>query len=201
VVAASHSAPRAAAAGGAQFAADGTMSLPTGYRTWVFIGAPLTPNGLNGGKADFPEFHNVYVQRAHLAAYQKTGSFREGTVIVKELVLLRPGTYPDGSADTPSGRGFAEGEFNGMDVTVKDSTRFAATNGWGFFNFGHHALPYNATAKAAPRGECAYCHAPREDAGAPDGGDGDARLAGQLFFLHPHAARARRQRSGHHAHR
>lgn len=143
---------------GAQFAADGTLTLPTGYRTWVFIGAPLTPNGLNDGKAGFPEFHNVYVQPVHLAAYQQTGSFPEGTVIVKELVLLRKGTYPDGSADTPSGRGFAEGEFNGMDVTVKDRTRFAATNGWGFFNFGHHALPYNATAKAAPRSECAYCH-------------------------------------------
>lgn len=146
------------AAVGAQFAADGTMTLPTGYRSWVFIGAPLTPNGLNNGKAGFPEFHNVYVQSAHLAAYQETGSFPEGTVIVKELVLLRPGTYSDGSADTPAGRGFAQGEFNGMDVTVKDSTRFAATNGWGFFNFGHHALPYNATAKAASRSECASCH-------------------------------------------
>lgn len=147
-----------AAAAGAQFAADGTMTLPTGHRSWVFIGAPLTPNALNGGKAGFPEYHNVYVQPAHLAAYQRTGSFPEGTVIVKELVLLRPGTHADGSADTPAGRGYSQGEFNGMDVTVKDSKRFAATNGWGFFNFGHHALPYNATAKPAPRAECAYCH-------------------------------------------
>lgn len=154
IVVAGQTQPRAAA----QVAADGTMTLPTGYRSWVFIGAPLTPNALNGGKAGFPEFHNVYVQPEHLAAFQKTGVFPEGTVIVKELVLLRPGTYPDGSADTPAGRGFSQGEFNGMDVTVKDSTRFAATNGWGFFNFGHHALPYNATAKAAPRSECAYCH-------------------------------------------
>lgn len=146
------------ATGAARFAADGTMMLPTGYRTWMFIGAPLTPNALNGGKAGFPEYHNVYVRPADFAAYQRTGSFPEGTVIVKELVLLRPGTHPDGSADTPAGRGFSQGAFNGMDVTVKDSKRFAATNGWGFFNFGHHALPYNATAAPAPRSECAYCH-------------------------------------------
>ena len=45
--------------GGAQFTPDGKMKLPTGYREWVFLGSPLTPNALNGGKASFPEFHNV----------------------------------------------------------------------------------------------------------------------------------------------
>lgn len=148
----------AVAADGPQFNAEGKLLLPTGYRKWIFIGAPLTPNGLNNGKAGFPEFHNVYVQDKNLTAYQKDGVFPEGTVIVKELVLLRPGNHPDGSADTASGRGFGEGEFNGMDVTVKDSKRFADTQGWGFFNFGHHAPPYEATATAAPKQECAGCH-------------------------------------------
>ena len=32
-----------------------------------------------------------------------------------------------------------------MDVTVKDSKRFANTNNWGFFNFGHHAWPLEET--------------------------------------------------------
>lgn len=147
-----------AAAGGPRYTADGKLMLPTGYRKWVFIGAPVTPNGLNNGKAGFPEFHNVYIEDKNLTAYQKMGAFPEGTVIVKELVLARKGNYPDGSADTASGRGFGQGEFNGMDVTVKDSKRFAATNGWGFFNFGHHAWPYEQTAKAASKEECAGCH-------------------------------------------
>lgn len=148
----------AAAADGPRFTADGKLMLPTGYRKWVFIGAPLTPNGLNGGKAGFPEYHNVYVEDKNLTAYQKNGVFPEGSVIVKELTLLHKSTYPDGSSDSASGRGFGEGEFNGMDVTVKDSKRFAATSGWGFFNFGHHALPYEPTAKNASREECAGCH-------------------------------------------
>ncbi|MBY0508114.1 MAG: cytochrome P460 family protein [Bryobacteraceae bacterium] len=147
-----------AAAGGPSYTADGKLKLPTGYRKWVFIGAPLTPNGLNGGKAGFPEFHNVYVEDKNLTAYQKNGEFPEGTVIVKELVLLRKGAYPDGSADSPSGRGFAEGEFNGLDVTVKDSQRYAKTNKWGFYNFGHHALPYESAAKEGSAQECAGCH-------------------------------------------
>jgi len=47
---------------GPEFAKDGNLVLPTGFREWVFIGGPITPNGLNNGKALFPEFHNVYVE-------------------------------------------------------------------------------------------------------------------------------------------
>lgn len=150
--------PIASAADGPVFTSDGKLMLPKGYRKWIFIGAPLTPNGLNKGKAGFPEYHNVYVQEKNLAAYQKTGSFPEGTLIVKELLLLRKSDHPDGSADTAAGRGFSQGEFNGLDVIVKDRKRFADTNGWGFFNFGHHALPYEPMAAAAPAAECADCH-------------------------------------------
>jgi cytochrome P460 len=143
----------------AVFDADGKLQLPVGYRHWVFIGAPLTPNGLNNGKAGFPEYHHVYVEEKNLDVYLKTGSFPEGTVIVKELTRVLNPTFPDGSRPEPSGRGYFNGEFNGMDVTVKDSKRFAATNGWGFFNFGHHPLPYAESAKEASAAECAGCHA------------------------------------------
>jgi len=144
--------------GGAQFTPDGKMKLPTGYREWVFIGSPLTPNALNGGKASFPEFHNVYVERRNFDAYQKTGTFPEGTVLVKELVLLQKPTFPDGSQQAPSGRGYFEGAFNGMDVSVKDTKKFAKTNGWGYFTFGHHAEPYETTAAESSAAECAGCH-------------------------------------------
>ncbi len=143
----------------AVFDSDGKLKLPTGYRRWVFVGAPLTPNGLNNGKAGFPEYHHVYVEEKNLDVYLKTGSFPEGTVIVKELTRVLNPTFPDGSRTEPSGRGYFNGEFNGMDVTVKDSKRFANTNGWGFFNFGHHPLPYAESAKEASPAECAGCHA------------------------------------------
>ena len=147
-----------AAAAKPAYTADGKLVLPKNYRSWVFIGAPLTPNGLNNGKAGFPEFHNVYVKKENLETYWKTGKFPEYTVIVKELTLVRNPTNQDGSANEASGRGYFEGAFNGMDVTVKDSARYAKTGGWGFFNFGHHALPYAASAKEASREECAGCH-------------------------------------------
>ncbi len=143
----------------AVFDSDDKLKLPTGYRRWVFVGAPLTPNGLNNGKAGFPEYHHVYVEVKNLDVYLKTGSFPEGTVIVKELTRVLDPTFPDGSRAEPSGRGYFNGEYNGLDVTVKDSKRFANTNGWGFFNFGHHPLPYAVSAKEASAAECASCHA------------------------------------------
>jgi hypothetical protein len=143
----------------AVFTSDGQLELPTGFRRWVFVGAPLTPNGLNNGKAGFPEYHHVYIQTQNVDAYLKTGSFPEGTVIVKELTRVLNPTFPDGSRSEPSGRGFFNGEFNGIDATVKDSKRFPKTNGWGFFNFGHHPEPYAATAAESPVDTCAGCHA------------------------------------------
>src|SRR5215510_13142486 len=142
----------------AVFDSDGKLKLPVGYRHWAFLGAPLTPNGLNNGKAGFPEYHHVYVEEKNLDAYLKTGSFPEGTVIVKELTRVLNPTFPDGSRTEPSGRGYFNGEFHGMDVTVKDSKRFAKTNGWGYFNFGHHPLPYAESAAEASVTECAGCH-------------------------------------------
>src|ERR1700751_3113259 len=144
----------------AVFDSDGRLKLPdpSTFRRWVFVGAPLTPNGLNNGKANFPEYHHVYVEAKNVDAYLKTGSFPEGTVIVKELTRVLNPTFPDGSRQEPSGRGYFNGEYNGIDVTVKDSKRFAKTNGWGFFTFGHHPEPYAQTAAEAPSTECAFCH-------------------------------------------
>ena len=142
----------------AVFDSDGKLKLPTGYRGWIFVGAPLTPNGLNNGKAGFPEYHHVYVEEKNVDAYLKTGSFPEGTVIVKELTRVLDPTFPDGSRTEPSGRGYFNGVFNGIDESVKDSKRFARTNGWGYFTFGHHPEPYEKASEERPSTECAGCH-------------------------------------------
>jgi hypothetical protein len=113
--------------------AGGQLQRPVGYRRWVFLGAPLTPNGLNNGKASFPEYHHVYVEAKNVDVFLKTGSFPEGTVIVKELTRVLDPTFPDGK-------------------------KFPETNGWGFFNFGHHPEPYADWAKAMPATECGFCH-------------------------------------------
>ncbi len=143
-----------------QYTASGELVLPKDnmWREWVYVGSPLTPNALNGGKAGFPEYHNVYINPWAYAIYKKTNQFPDGTVMFKELQLtLGPAENPDGSRTEPSGRGYFPGAFNGADVTVKDSNRFAGTGGWGYFNFNHHE-PKAPTAKLLPRDKCAFCH-------------------------------------------
>ena len=104
-----------AASSTAVFDSNGRLQLPTAYRRWVFVGAPLTPNGPNNGKAGFPEYHHEYVEEKNLDVYLKTGSFPEGTVIVKELTRVLNPMFPDGSRTEPSGQGYFNGEFNGLD--------------------------------------------------------------------------------------
>jgi hypothetical protein len=140
-----------------EYTADGDLVLPKNFEKWVYLGSPLTPNALNGGKANFPEFHNVYMQPWAYEEYQKTNVFPEGTIMFKELQLTLPGQNPDGSRTEPSGRGYFPGKLNGADVTVKDSQRYAETGGWGYYNF-HHYEPKAPTAKLRPKTECAYCH-------------------------------------------
>jgi hypothetical protein len=143
-----------------QYSSSGEMLLPPDniWRTWIFVGAPLTPNALNNGTASFPEYHNVYMQPWAFEMYRKTHEFPEGTIMVKELQLtLPPPGFKDGSMTQPSGRGYFPGAFNGADVTVKDSKRFAATGGWGYFDFNHHE-PKAPTAAVQPREKCAFCH-------------------------------------------
>src|SRR5580692_8163924 len=65
-----------------EFTADGKLKRPEGYRKWVYVGTPLTPNALNGGEAPFPDFHAVYIDPESYAHYEKTGEFRDGTVMI-----------------------------------------------------------------------------------------------------------------------
>ena len=148
---------------GPKYDAKGELILPTGYHEWVFLGAPLTPNGLNGGQAGFPEYHNVYVQPQAFAIYKQTGKWPQGTIMLKELQLVQGSSFDDGSTTESSGRGYFPGARNGIDISVHDRSRFKKTNGWGFFNFGHHAPPYAKTAAAAPEAACAACHIANAD--------------------------------------
>lgn len=140
-----------------EYTAEGDLILPKGFEKWVFVGAPLTPDALNGGAAGFPEYHNVYIEPGAYEIYLKTGEFPEGTIMFKELQRTLEKQFDDGSRNEASGRGFFPGKLNGADVTVKDSKRFADTANWGYFNF-NHSEPKAATAKVKAKEECASCH-------------------------------------------
>lgn len=146
---------------------DGSVNAPTEWRKWVFVGTPLTPNALNGGTASFPEFHNVYMEPGAFAQFEKTGEFPNGTQIAKELTLLHEGANCDeatGACAEVSGQGYFQGEYSGLELTVKDTERFPdEPGGWVYYSFGHQPEPYEKTATAFPAAACNACHAASAD--------------------------------------
>ena len=102
---------------------------------------------MNDGKPAFPEFHNTYIDPASWSHWKKTGEFRDGTVIAKELVSV-------GSKKSASGNGYFPGDFVGpVAVSVKDTKRFAKSNNWGYFVFGD-----SKAQSAAADESCVACH-------------------------------------------
>ena len=152
VLAIAFSIPVEAAQGAAKYNAKGELQIPINYRQWVFVGAPVTPNDLNDGKAAFPEFHHVYIDSASYAAYKKTGKFPNGTVLVKELATV-------GAKSSSSGNGYFAGEFSGIAAAVKDAKRFAKEPGnWAYFSFMGENGKALASAKAQDTAACNVCH-------------------------------------------
>jgi hypothetical protein len=106
---------------------------------------------MNGGEAPFPEFHNTYMDPDSFAHAEKTGEYRDGTVLVKELLAV-------GSKEQSSGNGYFQGEFSGLELSVKDRKRFPNEPGnWAYFSFGHE---YPLKAETAKNGaaSCNSCH-------------------------------------------
>ena len=135
-----------------RFTDSNDLIRPDGYREWVYVGTPLTPNDLNPPEAAFPEFHSVYIDPVSYQHYMDTGTFRDGTVLIKELASV-------GSTKAVSGNGYFMGDFVGLEATIKSSEHFPDEPGnWAYFSFGH-AYPLADTAAAFATAACNACHA------------------------------------------
>jgi len=136
----------------AKFDEVGKLLLPSDYRTWVFVGATVTPNEMNGGKAAFPEFHTIYMDPASYKIYKNTGEFPEGTMMIKETLMI-------GGKKAPSGNGYFMGDFVLLAAGVKDTKRFGGERaGWGFFVFGNPS-DQQPKSEVFPAAKCNSCHA------------------------------------------
>jgi hypothetical protein len=139
---------------------DGMLQRPEGYREWIYVGTPVTPNDMNNGKAAFPEHHNVYIEPGAWKHWKKTGTFKDGTILMKELVSV-------GSKSAVSGNGYFQGEFIGLEATIKSKRHFPDEPGnWAYFSFStpdHTSL--TPTATPFPASACNACH---EGAAADD---------------------------------
>lgn len=143
----------ALAAGPAKFNEKGELLLPQNYREWVMVGTQVTPDELNDGKAPFTQIRTVYIDPESFAHWKKTGNFKDGTMMVKELVSV-------GAKEGPgSGKGYFMGDFIGLEASVKDAKRFAKEpSNWAYYIFYVPDKPLVKAAMNFPTAECAACH-------------------------------------------
>jgi hypothetical protein len=134
---------------GARFSADGKLQRPRDYRNWRFVSSGL---GMSYGPAaqaaaltGHVMFDNVFVQPEAYDAFLRNRVWPEGTMFVLELrgsETQRP----------PNNRGYLQTQLHGVEVSVKDSSRFK--NRWAYFDFGMDA----AGATPMPESACFACH-------------------------------------------
>lgn len=145
----SSAATPAAAVDGPEFTADGTLVRPTNYRKWVFLssGYGMSYSEEASGNTDHLMFTNVFVPPADYDYFLQHGSWPEKTVLVLEI-------YGSQSKGSINQRGHFQKELMGLDVEVKDASRF--TDNWAYFGFDATEA---ASAPVAPgKNDCWKCH-------------------------------------------
>ncbi len=144
----------------------GLLEVPQRFRSWVFVGADLSPqykpdvaetapaekDRSKGTKHD--AFHNVYINPESYDAYLKTGQFPDPTILVMEVLKAEE---KDAGGILASGQ--FEGKRVGLEAAVKDKSRPGGGVPWAYYSFelDKSANPVQP-AKAFPDASCYECH-------------------------------------------
>jgi hypothetical protein len=136
------------AQGGAVAPAPNGITLPEGYRDWRVISSSHREDN-----------HTLRVILGNDAAIKaaregKTKPWPDGAILGK--LVWKDEAHPQWEKAT------IPGEFVHAEFMVKDSTKYAATGGWGFARWkGMEQKPYGEDASFVQ--ECFGCHAPVKD--------------------------------------
>lgn len=138
----------------ATFNTDNELILPLNYREWVQVGSNVSPHELNNGKAPFNEMRTIYMDRGAFQHWKKTGKFRKGTLLLKEVMSVERYKGLTGS-------GYAAGDVVAVAGMLKDPEKFANEPGnWGFYRYPKldNSELFQKTSKQFPTGKCSGCH-------------------------------------------
>lgn len=123
------------------YTADGKMVIPKDYRTWVYLSTGVDMAYLEGPPPSQHTFDSVFVDPAAYAAFQKTGTWPDKTVMILEV---RKGQ----SRGSINKAGVFQTDRVGVEAHVKDVARFKS--GWSFFNGAGGVQPQDSG--------CNKCH-------------------------------------------
>lgn len=130
-----------------QFAADGKLVRPEGYRRWVYASSGYGMSYSQKADDSMVMFTNVFVNPSSYDYYLAHGNWPDKTIFVLEL-------YGSTSQGSINKHGSYQTGFMGLDVEVKDEKRFA--DKWAYFGFD--AAEKTASAATPSKNDCWKCH-------------------------------------------
>ena len=132
-----------------EFTSDGKLVRPADYRKWVFLssGYGMSYSQKASDDPDHLMFTNVFVPPADYDYFLAHGNWPEKTMFVLEI-------YGSQSKGSINQRGHFQTEFMGLDVEVKDASRFP--DKWAYFGFDNTQASSEAISPA--KNDCWKCH-------------------------------------------
>ena len=140
------------------WAADSDVPFPEGYRHWTFLHSSMVPSNFGDFERKACEkpctsglFHFYGNDKA--MAGLKTGKYEDGAMFAEEMLEFDSNAKGAGK----------EGPRRVTGVMVRDSKKYASTDGWGYGNFldGSRANLLDEPARVA----CHQCHIAKKDRG------------------------------------
>lgn len=136
-----------------RYTQDNRMLRPENYREWVWLSSGIGMSYTPGPANQNPDFDNVFVNPSAYRSFVATGRWPDKTILVLE-------TRASLSKSSINQSGRVQGEATGMEVHVKDESRFPGK--WAFFAFRQSGQTGSLFPKQA---SCYSCH---EQHGAVD---------------------------------
>ena len=135
---------------GPRYAGDGSLVLPSDYRTWTYLttGFDMSYNPMSMAMGNEHNFGNVFVSSDAYRSFVRTGTWPDKTVIVLEH-------RRDGGRISAHQQGSFESAITDIEVHVKDEARFRSSK-WAFFGYGPTDRSATMIATSA---SCYRCHA------------------------------------------
>jgi hypothetical protein len=130
-----------------------TMAVPDNYRQWVFLTSSLDLDYNTAAPRSEHMLDNVFVDPKAFAAFQKTGAWPVGSILIKENRFAE-------STGTLSKAGQFQAGVKNLEIHIKDGARFPGK--WSFF------VSEDGKAPGALKPLSANCYSCHQDHGAVD---------------------------------